>query len=116
MSISSISTETQVHLAPKRFAIAEPSKLLTFLKGEPPVNAGKGRRRNPVITEVYNALIQNRNVWAHINIPITSKEQLAAVRAALYSRAEKDNLTTQTSSLFNDKTKMYDFWVMLTSR
>ena len=116
MSTATVSTETQVHLVPKRFAIAEPSKLLTFLKGEPPVNAGKGRRRNPVITQIYNALIENRNVWAHINIPITSKEQLAAVRAALYSRAEKDNLTTQSSSLFNDQTKMYDFWVMLISR
>jgi len=116
MSTSLISTETQAHLAPKRFAIAEPSKILTFLKGEPPVNAGKGRRRNPVITEIYNALIQNRNVWAHINIPITSREQLGSLRATLYSRAKKDNLLTQTSSLFNEKTKMYDFWVMLTSQ
>ncbi|MBM3206779.1 MAG: hypothetical protein FJZ43_04120 [Candidatus Staskawiczbacteria bacterium] len=116
MSTQLISTETQVHLAPRKFAMAEPSKLLTFLKGEPPVNAGKGRRRNPIISEVYNALIQNRNVWAHINVPITSKKELASIRASVYARAAKDNLLIQTSSLFNEKTKMYDFWVMLSNR
>ena len=116
MAAALISTETQIHLAPKRFAMAEPTKLVTFLKGEPPVNAGRGRRRNPVVTQIYNALIENRNVWAHINIPITSKAQLASIRAALFSRANKDNLTTQTSSVFNEKTKMYDLWVMLTSK
>lgn len=115
MAIASPSTETQIHLAPKRFAIAEPSKLVTFLKGEPPVNAGKGRKRNPVITQIYNELIENRNVWAHINIPITSKAQLASIRAGLFARATKDNLATQTSSLFNEKTKMYDLWIMLTN-
>lgn len=109
------SIETQIETNPRKFAIAEPSKLVTFIKGEPPVNSGKGRRRNPVITEVYNNLITNRNVWAHVNIPITNKQQLASIRTSLYNRAKKDNLGLATSSMFNDRTKMFDLWVMLTN-
>jgi hypothetical protein len=109
------SSETQLASNPKKFAVAEPTKLLTFIKGEPPVNAGKGRRRNPVITEIYAALLTNRNVWAHVNIPITNKQQLASLRASFSSRAKKDNLHIATSSIFNEKTKMIDLWVMLTA-
>lgn len=109
------SVETQIIQNPKKFAIAEPTKLLTFIKGEPPVNSGKGRRRNPVITDIYNGLISNRNEWAHVNIPITNKKQLASIRASLNSRAMKDNLHISTASEFNEKTKMIDLWVMLTN-
>ena len=42
-------------------------------------------------------------------------KNLAALRASLYSRAQKDNLRTQTSSAFNQTTKMFDVWVMLTN-
>lgn len=109
------SVETQAMRNPKKFAIAEPTKLLTFIKSEPPVGSGKGRRSNPVITEIYAALLTNRNEWAHVNIPITSKKQLAGIRASLNSRAAKDNLKIATASQFNDKTKMFDLWVMLTN-
>lgn len=109
------STETQIMRNPKKFAISEPSKLLTFIKGEPPVNSGKGRRRNPVVTEIYGQLLVNRHEWAHVNIPITSKGQVATLRAAFFARAKKDNLRMCTSSMYNESTKMYDLWVMLTN-
>lgn len=109
------SIETQIETNPRKFAIAEPTKLVTFIKGEPPSSSGKGRRRNPVITEVYNSIITNRNAWAHVNIPITNAKQLNSIRTSLYNRAKKDNLRIATSSLFNEKTKMFDLWVMLTN-
>jgi NAD(P)-dependent dehydrogenase (short-subunit alcohol dehydrogenase family) len=71
--------------------MAEPTKLLTAIQGDPPIGAGKGRRRNPVITAMYNELVSKRNVWFHVNIPITSKKQLASLRASLSARATKDN-------------------------
>lgn len=107
------SVETQIEANPRKFAIAEPTKLLTRIKGEPPMNSGKGRRRNPVITNIYNELIINRNQWFHVNIPVTSKEQLSSLRVSLYTRAKKDNLTLSTASLYNETTKMFDLWVML---
>ena len=100
------SVETQVRNTPKKFAISEPTKLLTPIKGEPPVNMGRGRRRNPVITEMYNHLIENRNQWFHVNIPITSTKQLASIRTSLYTRSRKDGLYTSSNSLFNEKTQM----------
>jgi hypothetical protein len=109
------SPETQLLRNPQKFAVAEPTKLLTFIKGEPPVNSGRGRRRNPVITEIYGQLLLNRNQWAHVNIPITSKKQLASLRASFSDRAKKDNLHISTSSMFNEKTKMFDLWLMLTN-
>lgn len=108
------STETQAISNPKKFAIAAPTKLLTRVS-EPPMNSGRGRRRNPVITTIYNELISNRNVWFHVNIPLTDKKQVASLRAGLYARAAKDNLHTETVSRFNEDTKMYDFWVLLTN-
>lgn len=109
------SIETQIDRNPRKFAIAEPTKLLTFIKGEPPVNSGKGRRCNPVISELYSNLLTNRNEWAHVNIPVTSKKQLASLRASLTSRASKDNLRIASASQFNEKTKMIDLWIMLTN-
>ena len=114
MSIN-ISDETRIQQNPERFAIKEPSKVVTFIKGEPPVNSGRGRRRNPVITEIYGSIITHRNEWAHVNVPITSKKQLGSIRTSLYIRAQKDNLSLSTSSVFNERTKMYDLWVMLTN-
>jgi hypothetical protein len=108
-----LSVESLIHSNPRKYALAEPTKLLTKIKGEPPMNSGKGRRRNPVITAIYNELITNRNEWFHVNIPITSKQQLASFRASLSSRALKDNLTLSTTSLFNEPTKMFDLWVIL---
>lgn len=110
------STETLLVQSPQRFALSEPGKLVTYLKGEPPHNVGRGRRRNPIISAIYNEIIQNRNVWAHINIMITDKKAKASIIASLYSRASKDNLSLSTSSVFNDRTKMYDLWVMVSSR
>jgi hypothetical protein len=109
------SSETQIMQNPQRFAMAEPTKLVTFIKGEPPVNSGRGRRRNPVITEIYASIITHRNEWAHVNVPITSKKQLGSIRTSLYIRAQKDNLSLSTASVFNERTKMYDLWVMLTN-
>lgn len=109
------STETQVHQNPARFKMAEPTKLLTAIQGEPPIGAGKGRRRNPVITAIYNELVAKRNVWFHVNIPITSKKQLASLRASLSVRATKDNLSLSSASVPNEQNKMIDLWVMLTA-
>jgi len=107
------SVETMIQSNPRKYALAEPTKLLTRIKGEPPMNSGKGRRRNPVITNIYSELITNRNEWFHVNIPVTSKQQLASLRVSLYARAKKDNLTLSSTSLYNETTKMFDFWVML---
>jgi len=107
------SVETQIETNPRKFAIAEPTKLLTRINGEPPIGNGKGRRRNPIITNIYNELITNRNVWFHVNIPITSKQQLASIRMSLYARARKDNLTLSSSSLYSENTKMFDLWILL---
>jgi hypothetical protein len=112
MSIQ-LSVESLIQSNPKKYALAEPTKLLTKIKGEPPMNSGKGRRRNPIITAIYNELITNRNEWFHVNIPVTSKQQLASLRASLSSRALKDNLTLSTTSLFNEATKMFDLWIIL---
>lgn len=109
------SIETQVSTNPQKFAMAQPSKLLTKLKGEPPVNLSKGRRRNPINTKIYNELITCRDVWCHVNIPITGKKHLASIRASLSARAKKDNLTLATASLFNEETQTIDLWVMLTA-
>ena len=108
------SVETLIQSNPRKYALAEPTKLLTKIKGEPPMNSGKGRRRNPVITAIYNELITNRNEWFHVNIPVTSKEQLGSLRMSLYTRAKKDNLTLSSSSLYNETTKMFDLWIILT--
>lgn len=110
-----ISDETKIEQNPQRFAMAQPSKLVTFIKGEPPVGVGKGKRRNPIISEIYSQLLTNRNTWAHVNIPITNKKQLASLRISFYGRAKKDNLHMSTSSVYNDKTKTFDLWVMLTN-
>ena len=107
------SVETLIQSNPRKYALAEPTKLLTRIKGEPPMNSGKGRRRNPVITAIYNELITNRNEWFHVNIPVTSKEQLSSLRMSLYTRAKKDNLTLSSSSLYNETTKMFDLWIIL---
>jgi hypothetical protein len=108
-----LSVESLIQSNPRKYALAEPTKLLTKIKGEPPMNSGKGRRRNPIITAIYNELITNRNEWFHVNIPVTSKQQLASLRASLSSRALKDNLTLSTTSLFNEATKMFDLWIIL---
>lgn len=107
------SDETKVELAPRRFALNETTKVVTFINGEPPAVSGKGRRANPVITEIYSNLMTNRGSWAHLNIPITSKKQKASIIAGLYSRAAKDNLSLSTRSLYNERTKLFDLWVMV---
>jgi hypothetical protein len=109
------STETQVEFSPQKFAMAEPSKLVTFIKGEPPFNVGRGRRRNPLITAIYNEIVRHRNEWAHVNIPLPDKRAKASVVSSLYCRARKDNLALATSSVFNARTKTYDLWVMITT-
>ena len=108
------STETIAISNPKRYAIAAPTKRLTKVS-QPPVGSGKGRKRNPVITAIYAELLNNRNEWFHVNIPLTDKKQVSTLRAGLYARAAKDNLATESVSRFNDETKMFDFWVMLTN-
>lgn len=109
------SNETLVMQRPQKFAVTTSTKLLTPIKGEPPMHVSKGRKRNPVVTEIYNHLIVNRNQWFHVNAPITSKKTLESIRVSLYNRAKKDNMTISTSSLFNEDTKMYDLWVKLTA-
>jgi hypothetical protein len=109
------SHETIIEQAPHKFAMNEPSKLVTFIKGEPPTGVGKGRRKNPIVTQIYSELLTHRNQWAHVNIPITNQKQLQSLRIAFYTRAKKDNLNIATSSVYNEKTKTFDLWVMLTN-
>lgn len=110
------STETQLNRNPKKFAaVDQPTKLLKKISGEPPINVGRGKRRNPVISAMYAELLENRNVWFHVEIPVTSKKHLNTIRTSLYTRAYKDNLHVATTSVFNEKTKMFDMWVMLTN-
>jgi hypothetical protein len=106
------SDETKIELSPRKFALND-NKVVTFINGEPPAVSGKGRRANPVITEIYSNLMTNRGSWAHVNIPITSKKQKASLIAGLYARAAKDNLSLSTRSLYNERTKLFDLWVMV---
>jgi hypothetical protein len=105
------STQTQVENSPQKFAMNEPKKILKFIKGEPPQNVGKGRKRNPVATAIYNELITNRGQWAHVEVPLPDKKSKQSLVMSLYNRAKKDNLAIESSSLFNETTKMYDLWV-----
>jgi hypothetical protein len=105
------STETQVANSPQKFAMNESKKLVKFIKNDPPENVGKGRKRNPVATAIYNELILSRGQWAHVEIAIPDKKSKQSLVMSLYSRAKKDNLLLESRSLFNDNTKMYDLWV-----
>lgn len=105
------SAETQVSKTPQKFAINEPKKLLKFIKTEPPQHIGKGRKRNPVATAIYNELVTNRNEWAHVEIAIPDKKAKQSLVMSLYGRARKDNLVLESRSLLNENTKMYDLWV-----
>lgn len=107
------SMETQVELTPTKFAINPDMKILTPIKGEPPVNLNRGRRRDPILTQIYQQILVNPGQWYHVNISITNKKQLASFRASLSSRAKKDSRTVSTASLFNDKTKIFDLWICL---
>ena len=106
------SDETKVEQNPSRFAIKDATKIVTFIKGEPPTGVGKGRA-NPVITNIYKALTVRRNEWAHIDIAITNTKQKSAIIASLYARAAKDNLHLSSRSMFNERSKTYELWVML---
>lgn len=107
------SIETQIMTKPQKFGIAEPTKLLTPIKGDPPMYVGRGRKVNPVIAEIYRNLLVNTDIWFHVNIPITSKKQLNSIRTSLYIRAKKDSRSLSSSSLYNENTKMFDLWVKL---
>lgn len=108
-----LSDETRVEFSPRKFALNQETKVVTFINGEPPAVSGKGRRANPVITQIYSSLLTNRGQWAHVNIPITSKKQKGSIIMSLYSRAKKDNLSLSSRSLYNERTKLYDLWVMV---
>lgn len=108
------SDETKVEQNPARFAIKDATKIVTFIKGEPPTGVGKGRK-NPVITNIYMALAVRRNEWAHVDIAITNSNQKAAIVTSLYSRAAKDNLRLSSRSMFNERSKTYELWVMLSA-
>lgn len=107
------SIETQINNNPNKFAINEPKKLVKFIKSDPPQNVGKGRRRNPIVTAIYNELVVNRNTWAHIEIAIPDKKSKNSLVTSLYNRAKKDNLALESRSIYNDQTKTYDLWVRL---
>ena len=113
MSIN-ISDETRIQQNPERFAIKEPSKVVTFIKGEPPTGV-RGKKRNPVITNIYNAISVRRNECAHVDIQITNAKQKAAIIASLYARARKDNLYVSSRSMFNERSKTFELWVMLSA-
>jgi hypothetical protein len=109
------SDETQVVLVPQKFAIAQPTKLITFIKGEPPSGAGRGRKRSAINSAIYNILIERRNEWAHLNVTIKTAKEKASLIASLYTRARKDNLYLSSRSLYNDTAKIWDVWVNLHS-
>jgi len=110
-----LSDETRVHTQPSKFAITEPSKVVTFIQGEPPTGI-RGKRSNPVIDSIYYALITNRNQWAHVNIQITNKKQLSSIITALNYRSSKDNMGLSTRTMNNERTKTFELWVMLSPR
>lgn len=107
------SDETQVFRAPQKFAIAQPTKLITFIKGEPPSGAGRGRKRNAINTAIYNSLIERRNEWAHLNVTIKTAKEKASLISSLYTRARKDSLYISSRTLYNETTKTWDVWVKL---
>jgi hypothetical protein len=109
-----LSDETRIHQNPERFAIKEPNKVVTFIKGEPPTGV-RGKKRNPVITNIYNAISVRRNEWAHVDIQITNAKQKAGIVASLYARARKDNLYISSRSIFNERSKTWELWVMLSA-
>lgn len=110
--IKDLSAETQLMTRPQKFAAAQPSKLLTPVDA-PPLNVGRGRRRNPIYTEVYSQLLENRNQWFHVNIPFTTKKECYTFANSLYNRSLKDMLVLSRSTAFNEKTKTWDLWLML---
>jgi len=105
------SVETQIQNNPQKFAMNESKKLVKFIKNDPPANVGKGRKRNPVATAIYNELIMKRGEWAHVEIALPDKKSKQSIVMSLYNRAKKDNLALESRSLFNDDTQMYDLWV-----
>ena len=110
-----LSDETKVEQNPTKYAITDSNeKILTFINGEPPTGI-RGRRSNPVINKIYQDLLSKRSVWAHVNIQITSKKQRSSIVTSLYNRAKKDGLYLSTRSMFNEHTKTYELWVMLTN-
>lgn len=111
--IKNPSTTTKLMTNPHKFAVAQPSKLLTPVDA-PPYNVSRGRRRNPVYSAVYAELLENRNQWFHVNIVFTTKKDMNNFAANLYNRARKDELNISRSSAFNDETKTFDLWLMLT--
>lgn len=110
--IKDLSAETQLMTRPQKFAAAQPSKLLTPVDA-PPLNVGRGRRRNPIYTALYAQLLENRNQWFHVNIAFTTKKEAYNLSNSLYNRALKDSLSLSRSTAFNEKTKTWDLWVML---
>lgn len=110
--IKDLSAETQLMTRPQKFAAAQPSKLLTPVD-EPPFNVSRGRRRNPIYTEVYSQLLQTRNQWFHVNIPFSSNKECRNFANSLYQRSLKDVLKLSRSIAFNEKTKTWDLWLML---
>jgi len=110
-----LSDETRVITSPQKFAIPQATKVVTFINGEPPTGM-RGKRSNPVINNIYNALITNRNQWAHVNIQITNKKQLSSLISSLNYRSSKDNLALATRTMNNEQTKTIELWVMLTNR
>jgi len=111
--IKDLSSETQLMTRPDKFAVTHTSKLLTAVT-EPPFNVGRGRPRNPIYTAVYAQLLNNQNQWFHVNIAFTSKKDCYNFTNNLYNRARKDVLSLARSTAYNDKTKTWDLWVMLT--
>jgi hypothetical protein len=107
------SVETQVELTPTKFAINSDMKVLTPIKGDPPVNLSRGRRRDPVLTQIYQQIIADQGQWFHVNISFTNKKQLNSFRGSLIHRARKDAKKLSTASLFNDNTKIFDLWIRL---
>lgn len=107
------SIETQIANSPQKFAITESKKLVKFIKSEPPVNANKGRRRNPIATAIYNEILVNRGQWAHVEIAFPTKKAKNSLVMSLYTRAKKDNLALESCSMFNEDTKTFDLWVRI---
>lgn len=111
--IKNPSVETEMMTRPQKYAATQPSRLLTPVD-EPPFNVGRGRRRNPLYSAVYSELLEKRNQWFHVNIAFTSKKDMSNFAMNLYNRARKDELNISRSSAFNERTKTYDLWLMLT--
>jgi len=110
--LKDMSTETQLATRPQKFAANQNTKILTRVDA-PPFHVGRGRKRSPLVSLAYAELLENMNTWFHVNIPFATKKEMTNFATNLYNRSQKDNLSLSRSTAYNEVTKTYDLWILL---